>query len=97
MLKKCDELILKCISRAYDVISCRKVAKNTQILKFVYFTTLTWLPSSEMTQINNKITGHLIAIYSFFLIGVAYIGWYLLNPHVQRIQNMYGKGGVEGF
>ena len=23
---------------------------------------------------------------------MAYIGWYLVNPHVQRVQNMYGKG-----
>ena len=24
---------------------------------------------------------------------MAYIRWYLVNPHVQKIQNMYGKGG----
>ena len=23
-----------------------------------------------------------------------YIKWYLVNPYVQRVQNMYGKGGV---
>ena len=23
---------------------------------------------------------------------MAYIEWYLVNPHVQRVQNMYGKG-----
>ena len=30
-----------------------------------------------------------------FLIGTPYIGWYhvIVNPDVQRIQNMYGKGG----
>ena len=26
---------------------------------------------------------------------MVYFGWYLVNPHVQRIQNMYGKGGRE--
>ena len=24
-----------------------------------------------------------------------YIRYYLVNPHVQRVQNMYGKGGKE--
>ena len=28
-----------------------------------------------------------------FLIGMVYFAWYLVNPHVQTVQNMYGKGG----
>ena len=40
-------------------------------------------------------TDHSIAIYSNFWIGMVYFGCYLVNPHVQTVQNMYGKGGVE--
>ena len=29
----------------------------------------------------------------FFLIGMVYKSRYLVNPHVQTVQNMYGKGG----
>ena len=28
-----------------------------------------------------------------FLIGMVYFRCYLVNPHVQGVQNMYGKGG----
>ena len=38
-------------------------------------------------------TDHSIAIYSNFLIGMVYFGYHLVNPHVQTVQNMYGKGG----
>ena len=34
-----------------------------------------------------------IAIYSNFWIGMVYFGCHLVNPHVQTVQNMYGKGG----
>ena len=34
-----------------------------------------------------------IAIYSNFSIGMVYFGCHLVNPHVQTVQNMYGKGG----
>ena len=40
-----------------------------------------------------KKTDHSIAIYSIFLIGMVYFRWYLVNPHVQTVQNMYSKGG----
>ena len=40
-------------------------------------------------------TDHSIAIYSNFWIGMVYFGCHLVNPHVQTVQNMYGKGGVE--
>ena len=38
-------------------------------------------------------TDRSIAIYSIFLIGMVYFGYNLVNPHVQTVQNMYGKGG----
>ena len=38
-------------------------------------------------------TDHSIAICSNFCIDMAFIGWYLMNPHVQTVQNKYGKGG----
>ena len=28
---------------------------------------------------------------------MVYFGWYLVNPHVQVVQNMFGKGGYRGF
>ena len=34
-----------------------------------------------------------IAIYSSFWIGMVYFKCFLVNPHVQTVQNMYGKGG----
>ena len=36
---------------------------------------------------------HLIAIYSIFCIGMVYFRCLLVNPHVQAVQNMCGKGG----
>ena len=33
------------------------------------------------------------AIRSIFCIGMRYIVRHILNPHVQRVQNMHGKGG----
>ena len=38
-------------------------------------------------------TDHSIAIYSNFWIGMVYFGCHLVNPHVQTVQNLYGKGG----
>ena len=34
-----------------------------------------------------------IAISSKFWIGMVYKRWYLVNPHVQTVQNMYDRGG----
>ena len=38
-------------------------------------------------------TDHSIAIYSNFWIGMVYFGCHRVNPHVQTVQNIYGKGG----
>ena len=50
------------ISMAYNVISCQKIAENTQILKTAKFAILIWLLTSEITKKNKK-TDHSIAIY----------------------------------
>ena len=42
---------------------------------------------------NAQKTDHSIAIFSNFWIGMVYFGYHLVNPHVQTVQNMYGKGG----
>ena len=54
----------------------------------IYF----WLPTSEITKKSPK-TDHSIAIYYNFWIGMLYFGNHLMNPRVQVVQNMYGKGG----
>ena len=63
-----------------------------KILNFAKFAMLLWLPTSEITKKSPK-TDHSIAICSNFLIGMVYFGCHLVNPHVQTVQNMYGKGG----
>ena len=40
---------------------------------------------------------HSIAIYSIFCIGIVYFRCVLVNPHVQVVQNMCGKGGYRVF
>ena len=40
-----------------------------------------------------KKTDHSIAIYSIFCIGMVYFGCLQVNPHIQAVQNMCGKGG----
>ena len=45
--------------------------------------------SPKIAQKNN----HSIGICSIFLVGMVYFGWYLVNSHVQGVQNMYGKKG----
>ena len=40
-----------------------------------------------------KKTDHSIAIYSIFCIGMVYFGCRQVNPHIQAVQNMCGKGG----
>ena len=42
------------ISMAYNVISCRKVAENTQIVKIAKFAIEIWLLTSEITKKANK-------------------------------------------
>ena len=39
---------------AYNVISCKKVGRNTQKIKIADFTMEIWLPSSEMTKKRQK-------------------------------------------
>ena len=45
---------------------------------------------------NRQKNGSLNRDFLNFFIGMAYIGWYLVNPRVQAVQNKYVKGGVGG-
>ena len=65
---------------AYNVISGRKVAKNTHIFKIIDN-----LGSRPQKSLNRSLLNSLI--------GMALLRWYLGIAHVQTIQNMYGKGG----
>ena len=47
---------------------------------------------SEIAQ-NSLRMGHRVAIYSIILLGMPFIEWCRVNPDVQRIQNIYYKGG----
>ena len=47
-------------------------------------------------KIAKKKTDHLIAIYSIFCIGMVYFRCFLVNLHVKAVQNICGKGGVDG-
>ena len=74
---------------AYNVISCQKVAENTQSLNSL-------CKSGSRPQKSPKKgqkTDHSIAIYSIFLIVMVYFKCFKVNPNVQTVQNMYGKGG----
>ena len=50
-----------------------------------------------MTENRQKKTDHLIAIYSIFCIGMVYFECLQVNPHIQAVQNMCGKGGKRVF
>ena len=62
------------IFMAYNVISCKKIKRNTKEIKIADLTVQIRLPTSEMTK-NRQKTDHSIAIYSFFM-GMAYFGCY---------------------
>ena len=76
---------------AYNVISCQKVAENTQSLNSLCKSGSRPQKSPKKAQK----TDHSIAIYSNFWIGMVYFGYHLVKAHVQTVQNMYGKGGRE--
>ena len=78
---------------ADNVISCKKIQRNTQKIKMADFNMWIRLTSSEMT----KQMDHSIVICSKNYIGVVYFGCYLVNPHVQTVQNMCAKGGYMVF
>ena len=94
VLKKGVLNLFLSISMAYNVISCRKVAENTQILK----NTLNSLSKSgsrphkspKKDPKNGSLNRNLL---NFFLLGLVYFKSYRVNPHVQTVQNMYVKGG----
>ena len=62
------------ISMAYNVISCRKIAKNTQNLKICYELAIqSELPISEITKNTPKKLGIQSRFPQFFF-GMAYFG-----------------------
>ena len=80
---------------AWKVIKCKEITQNTQILK-IDLISLYILGSRPQKSPKIAQTGRFIVICSIFWIGMVYIRWYLVNPHVERVQNMYGKGGCRG-
>ena len=70
------------------VIEYIEITHNTQIFKIAVFA----IKTSDITKISPK-NDHSITICSTFCIGMIYKRWYLVNPHVQTVQNMYGKLG----
>ena len=46
---------------------------------------------------NAKKNDHSIAIYSIFCKGMVYFECLLVNPHIQAVENMCGKGGQRVF
>ena len=64
-------------------------------LKFWKSLNSLWKSGSRPQKLPKKAqkTDHSIAIYSNFWIGMVYFGCHLVIPHVQTVQNMYGKGG----
>ena len=68
----------------YEVIESIEITQNTQILKFRY---VIWAKSPKIAQ---KMITQLRFSQSF--IGMVYFIWYVVNPNVQTVQNIYGKG-----
>ena len=79
------------VSLAYNVTSCRKSQSQSQIMKIVDLA-MYWAPELRNHQKKTQKKRIGIAIYLICLICMAYIGWHLDNPHIQRIQIMYDKG-----
>ena len=59
------------------------------------FYNLNSAPELRNDQKSPKKTDHSIAIYLILCIGMVYFKCLLVNPHVQAVQNMCGKGGGE--
>ena len=47
----------------------------------------------EVKKVLNFALNREILRKKFIGIYMVYFGWYLVNPHAQRVQNMYGKRG----
>ena len=70
---------------AYNVISYKKINRNTKKIEIADFII-------EMTKNRPKVGSRNRDLLNF-CIGMAYIGWYMVNPYVQAVQNMCAKGG----
>ena len=71
----------------------QKIKRNTREIKIADFTMYIRLPSPEMTANSLKNVSLNRDLLIFLYIGIAYIRWYLVSPHVQVVQNMYAKRG----
>ena len=80
------------ISMAYNVISCKKSKETLKKSKSLILQCKFGSRAQKWPKITKKMD-HLIAIYSIFCIGMVYFGCLQVNPHIQAVQNMCGKGG----
>ena len=60
-------------------------------MKMISVLLLEGMPKIINSAVSFKIVQSQFA--QFFLIGMVYFRWYLVNPHVQTVHIMYGKGG----
>ena len=77
---------------AYNVISCQKVAENTQSLNSLCKSGSRPQKSTKKRP-KKRITQSRFTLN--FWIGMVYFGYHLVKAHVQTVQNMYGERGVE--
>ena len=69
----------------------KETIKN-QNRRFYYINLAPELRNHQKCQ---KETDHSTVICSIFFLGITYFGWYLVNPHVQAVQNMYAKARLQ--
>ena len=73
--------------------------RNTQKqIRWFFFEIWAQEPSfgaSGLGTLTHKITRVAISQFTQVLIDMAFIGWYHVINHFQRVQNMFGKGGRE--
>ena len=77
---------------AYNVISCKKIQRNTrkkQNHRFYYVNSAPELRNDQKSPKNESLNCDLLN----FFIGMVYFGCLQVNPHIQAVQNMCGKGG----
>ena len=68
-----------------------KMIKNTQCYIYIYGLQCDFL--QKIQRHTRKIKINRARFAQTFSIGMVYFRFYLVNPHVQAAQNMYGKGG----
>ena len=74
---------------AYNVISCKKSPETLKKSKALI--SLCNLGSRAQKSPKRGVAEAHIAQFPDIMIGMAYIGWHHINPHVQRVQKKYDK------